>query len=87
MEKVLIDQFIVPEESVPAFLERTRQVQALLKTLPGFVEGFVYQKTAGQSGFNIVTTAVWECETALERTPRRQLPGLHEKSASIRRRS
>ena len=40
MEKVLVDAFIVPEESREAFLEGARRVQRFLKTLPGFVEGF-----------------------------------------------
>src|SRR5215470_14622166 len=44
MEIVLIDAFAVPEESKPALLETSRAVQNVLKTLPGFVEGFVYEK-------------------------------------------
>jgi heme-degrading monooxygenase HmoA len=40
MQKILIDKFIVPEESRAPFLERAHKVQSLLKTLPGFVEGF-----------------------------------------------
>ena len=44
MEIVLVDKFIVPEGAKSAFLEATRRVQRFLKTLPGFVEGFVYEK-------------------------------------------
>ena len=64
MEIVLIDKFIVPEESKSAFLEATRKAQRFLKTLPGFVEGFVYEKTEGESRYNVMTTAVWESEEA-----------------------
>jgi heme-degrading monooxygenase HmoA len=66
MEKVSIDVFVVPEESKQAFLERARIVQSLLKSLPGFVEGFIYEKRDGQSPWNFVTTAVWKNEEAFE---------------------
>jgi len=66
MEKVLIDTFIVPEESKAAFLERARKVQRFIRTLPGFVEGFLYEKKDGESRHNFVTTAVWESEEAFE---------------------
>jgi heme-degrading monooxygenase HmoA len=64
VEIVLIDKFIVPDGSKSAFLEATRKVQRFLKALPGFVEGFVYEKTEGGSCYNIMTTAVWENEEA-----------------------
>jgi heme-degrading monooxygenase HmoA len=66
MQKVLIDMFVVPEESKSIFLERSRQVQAFLRTLPGFVEGFLHEKVEGNGRFNAVTTAVWESEAAYE---------------------
>ncbi|HEX3121653.1 MAG TPA: antibiotic biosynthesis monooxygenase [Candidatus Acidoferrum sp.] len=66
MQKVLIDVFVVPEESKPPFLDRSRQVQEFLRTLPGFVEGFLHEKIDGNGRFNVVTTAVWESESAYE---------------------
>ena len=66
MQKVLIDTFVVPDESRSAFLEKTTQAQNFLKTLPGFVEGFIYEKTDGESRCNILTTAVWESQEAFE---------------------
>jgi heme-degrading monooxygenase HmoA len=66
MQKVLIDSFVVPEESKATFLERARRVQSFLRTVPGFVEGFLHEKTEGEGRFNVVTTAVWENETAFE---------------------
>lgn len=62
MEIVLIDKFVVPEESKAQFLEEVRKSAAFLRTLPGFVEGFVYEKTDGDSRNNIVTSAVWKDE-------------------------
>lgn len=66
MEIVLIDKFIVPEESKAKFLEAARKIQSFLKTLPGFVEGFVYEKTDGESRQNVMTTAVWKDEEAFQ---------------------
>jgi heme-degrading monooxygenase HmoA len=59
MEIVLIDKFVVPEESKPEFLDAVHLSSSFLRTLPGFVEGFVYEKTDGDSRYNIMTTAVW----------------------------
>ncbi len=64
MEKVLIDKFIVPETSKAAFLESAHRVQRFLKTLPGFVEGFLYEKKEGEGQYNYMTTAVWKSERA-----------------------
>jgi heme-degrading monooxygenase HmoA len=66
MQKVLIDAFVVPDESKSEFLDRSRQVQAFLRMLPGFVEGYLHEKVEGNGRFNIVTTAVWESDSAYE---------------------
>jgi len=34
--------------------------------LPGYVEGFVYERTDGESRHNIVTTAVWRDEETFQ---------------------
>ncbi len=66
MQKVLIDLFIVPEESRVEFLENTRKVQGFLRSITGFIEGYLYEKTDGNGQYNIITTAVWENETVYE---------------------
>ena len=66
MERVLIDSFVVPEESRDAFLEQVRQTQGYIKTLPGFIEGYVYENRDGVGRFNFLTIAVWKDEAALE---------------------
>ena len=66
MQKVLLDIFLVPEQSRDLFLERARTVQSFLKTLPGFVEGFRFEKKEGTGRYNYVTTAVWESAEAFE---------------------
>ena len=65
MEVVLIDKFIVPEESKAAFLTEVRKSSAFLRTLPGFIEGFVYESADGGS-HNVVTIAVWKDEEAFQ---------------------
>jgi heme-degrading monooxygenase HmoA len=67
MQKVLIDLFVVPEESRSEFLKAARSAQNFVKTLPGFVEGFLYEKKDGGSRFNVATTAVWQDDAAFER--------------------
>ena len=66
MEVVLLDKFMVPEESKAAFLAEIRKRSAFLRTLPGFVEGFVYESTDGASRHNVVTTAVWKNDDAFQ---------------------
>jgi heme-degrading monooxygenase HmoA len=70
MEIILIDEFTVPEESKAEFLEAARRVQSFMKTLPGFIEGVLYEKKDGDSRHNFLTTAVWGNEEALENAKR-----------------
>jgi heme-degrading monooxygenase HmoA len=70
MEIILIDEFIVPEESKAEFLKGTRKIQSFIRTLPGFVEGFLHEKKDGESRHNFLTTAVWENEEAFENAKR-----------------
>jgi hypothetical protein len=71
VQVVLIDKFIVPEESKVAFLIEVRKSAAFLRTLPGFVEGFVYESTDGGSRHNVVTTAVGKGEEAFQNAKKR----------------
>jgi heme-degrading monooxygenase HmoA len=70
MEVILIDEFIVPEESKAEFLEGARKIQSFIRTLPGFVEGFLHEKKDGESRHDFLTTAVWENEEAFENAKR-----------------
>jgi heme-degrading monooxygenase HmoA len=66
MEKVLIDQFIVPDAALDEFLEAVRTTTPFLRSLPGYVEGWIYTKESGPGRYNIVTTAVWANEEAYQ---------------------
>ena len=70
MEKVLIDVFTVPQESRAEFVEAADKARRFIKTLPGFVEGYIYEQKEGPSHYNFLTTAVWESEEAFENATR-----------------
>ena len=66
MEIVLIDTFIVPETARDEFREAAVRAQNFIKTLPGYVEGFIYEQMDGESPYNFLTNAVWKDEAAFE---------------------
>lgn len=66
MEIVSIDLFTVPGESRDKFLNESQKIRRFIKTIPGFVEGFMYEKKDGDSEYNFITTAVWKNEQAFE---------------------
>ena len=66
MEIVLIDTFIVPEESKTEFRKGAAEAQSFVGSLPGYVEGFIHEQTGGESNYNFLTTAVWKNEEAFE---------------------
>lgn len=78
MEVILIDRFIVPQESKARFLAEIRNSAAFLRTLPGFVEGFVYENTDGTSRQNVVTTAVWKDEESFQNAKRSAAEGFRK---------
>ena len=67
MEAVLVDKFIVPEQAKAKFLEEVHRSAAVLRTLPELVEGYVYERTDGESRHNIMTSAVWKDEEAFQK--------------------
>ena len=71
MEVVLIDKFVVPEESKAQFFAEVKKSSAFLRTLPGFIEGFIYENMDGGSRHNVVTTAVWTDDEAFQNARKR----------------
>jgi heme-degrading monooxygenase HmoA len=65
-EIVLVDEFVVPEESMSSSSEETGKIQEFVSGLPGFVEGYVFEKKSGQSRYNVLTIAVWKDPEAME---------------------
>lgn len=66
MEVVLVDTFIVPEAAKSEFKQAALKAQNFIQTLPGYVNGFFYEQTGGESPYNFFTTAVWKDEAAFE---------------------
>lgn len=68
MEKqiVLIDMFSVPQAALAEFLEAAGRLPPLLRTLPGYVEGWIFQSRQADDRIDVVTTAVWEDAAAFE---------------------
>jgi predicted ester cyclase len=65
-QKVVIDRFVVPRGSRTSFVEASGAVQNILKGVPGFVEGFVYETPDESGDCLFVTTVVWTDEGAFE---------------------
>src|SRR4051794_37379282 len=66
MEIVLIDTLTVPEESKDEFRKAAVNAHSFVQSLPGFVEGFIYEQIDGNSPYNFLTNAVWKNEEAYE---------------------
>ena len=61
-----IDKFVVPSQSLPAFVERIRHVQRMLEPLPGCLQKHVLTQTGDSSEFDVVTVVEWATADALE---------------------
>ena len=66
METVLIDQFVVPEAAVEEFLQHASFSARIVKTRPGFIEGYLFKRANGDGRVNVVTTAVWASQAVME---------------------
>ena len=66
METVLIDQFVVPEATLDEFLRQVHHSASIVRSCPGFIEGYVFRRTVGEGRVNVVTTAVWASSAAME---------------------
>ena len=66
MEIILIDQFMLPQAAAREFLEQVHFSASIVKTRPGFVEGYVYQRDMDDGQVNVITTAVWASESAMQ---------------------
>lgn len=62
-----IDGFSVPEAAREEFDAAMRRNLAFIRTLPGFREHLVFEKSGGSTTLNVVTIAVWESQEAIDR--------------------
>jgi len=54
-----IDKFIVPADSVPAFIERLHRIQHTVRSLPGCRRDLLLTQTGGAGEFNVVRWVEW----------------------------
>jgi len=54
-----IDKFVVPSQSISAFVERIHQVQRMLGEQPGCLQKHVLTQTGDSSEFDVVTVVEW----------------------------
>jgi heme-degrading monooxygenase HmoA len=70
VEKVLVDLFVVPEENLQDFMDAVRTTTPFLRSLPGFIEGWIYTRESGPGHYNVITTAVWANEEVYQAAKR-----------------
>lgn len=60
-----IDKFVVPSQSISAFVERIHQVQRMLGEQPGCLQKHVLIQTGDSSEFDVVTVVEWASADAV----------------------
>ena len=75
-----VERFKVPDAALKGFLEAAARSHEILRRLPGFVKGSVFERTGGPSGTYVVTVAVWESPQAAK-TATALVGGRHHKVA------
>jgi heme-degrading monooxygenase HmoA len=66
-KQIFIDHFIVPQDAKPEFVERMNINRTFIKTLDGFIEDNVYERTDEKGNSVVVTVAVWQSEDAIKK--------------------
>lgn len=61
-----VDKFIVPSHACEEFINKVRNTHELLRTLPGFLQDFVLEQSAGPGEFNFVTMVEWDSLKSVE---------------------
>ncbi len=62
-----VDKFVVPDSAREEFIGKVRATHELLRTLPGFLQDFVLEQSAGPAEFNVVTIVEWAGVEATEK--------------------
>ena len=62
----MIDTVTVSASNKDALIAKAGESTKFLRALPGFVEGYIFDKIAGDGRFNVITTAVWKDQVAFE---------------------
>lgn len=61
-----VDKFVVPDRAREEFMSKVRTMHELLRSLPGFLQDFVLEQSAGLGEFNFVTMVEWDSVESIE---------------------
>ena len=61
-----VDKFVVPDLAREEFISKVQATHELLRTLPGFLQDFVLEQSAGPGEFNVVTIVEWDSIESIE---------------------
>lgn len=62
-----IDQFSIPEKSIPEFIKQMNLNRDFVKTLPGYIKGEGFQHYDKDGNLILITIAVWENQDQLNK--------------------
>ena len=60
-----VDKFIVPSPSLPTFMARMKEIQQMVRELPGCRRDLLLQQTGGAGEFNVVRIIEWASTEAV----------------------
>jgi hypothetical protein len=62
-----LDIFNVPTEAKRRFLGRVEETHRVLRTIPGFIEDHILERSGGPGACTITTIAIWKDEETIGR--------------------
>lgn len=71
-------KFIVPSQAREEFINEVRNVNEVLRTLPGFLQDFVLEQVTEPGEFNFVTVVEWDSSDSLENAKAAAIPKYKE---------
>lgn len=62
-----VDRFVLPASAREEFFEKALHTQKFLRSLPGFLQDFVLEQSAGNGEFKVVTIVEWDSMESVEK--------------------
>lgn len=62
-----VDKFAVPGNAREEFIGRVQAAHKVLRTIPGFLQDFVFEQFEGPGKFNVVTIVEWDGAESMEK--------------------
>lgn len=61
-----VDKFVVPAASLPAFFAKMREIQQVVRQMPGCRRDLLLQQSSGAGEFNVVRLIEWADTASVE---------------------